>query len=100
MDGKLVNRHSLQFALEQAGFKASFATVYRDMTAINQKNTWVRDLAQSNYLAHQEQITNNLEWIETKAAQQYKETKSHLGLGIIHHQRTYEEMHIEIIQYG
>ena len=32
----------------------------------------MRDLAQSNYSAHQEQITNNLEWIETKAVQRDK----------------------------
>ena len=54
------------------------------MTAINQKNTWVRDLAQSNYSAYQEQISQTLEWIETKAAEEFESTKHHTWLNIIH----------------
>ena len=56
--------YTLQLELEKQGFKVSFATIYRDMTSINQKNTWVRDLASSNYSAYQESISQNLEWIE------------------------------------
>lgn len=83
-EGKLVNRYTLQPALEQAGFKVSFSTIYRDMTSINQKNTWVRDLAQSNYSSYQEQISQSLEWIETKASEKFEETGHHMWLNIIH----------------
>ena len=82
--GKLINRYTLQPALKEKGFDVSFATIYRDMTSINQKNTWVRDLSESNYSAYQEQISNNLDWIETQAAQQFKETENHVWLNIIH----------------
>ena len=82
--GKLVNRYTLQPALEQAGFKVSFATIYRDMTSINQNNTWVRDLSESNYSAYQEQISQNLEWIEQKAQKQFEITENHVWLNIIH----------------
>lgn len=83
-EGKLCNRYTLQPALEQAGFKVSFATIYRDMTSINQKNTWVRDLAQSNYSAYQEQISQNLEYIEHQADLKFQETGNHVWLNIIH----------------
>ncbi|MDH3339804.1 MAG: hypothetical protein OEL84_00810 [Nitrosopumilus sp.] len=82
--GKLVNRYTLQPALEEQGYKVSFATIYRDMTSINQKNTWVRDLAQSNYSAYQESISQNLEWIEQQAQKMFQETENHVWLNIIH----------------
>ena len=47
--GKLIHHYTLQSALKEAGFDVSFATIYMDMTSINQKNTWVRDLSESNY---------------------------------------------------
>ena len=82
--GKLVNRYTLQPELAKAGFKVSFATIYRDMTSLNQNNTWVRDLAQSNYSAYQEDISNNLEWIEAQAKKKFEETGQNVWLGIIH----------------
>ena len=82
--GKLINRYTLQPELEKKGFNVSFATIYRDMTSINQKNTWVRDLAQSNYSAYQESISQNLEWIEQQAQQKFEETNNHVWLNIIH----------------
>ena len=82
--GKMINRYTLQPALEKAGYKVSYATVYNDLTQINQKNTWVRDLAQSNYSAYQEQISQNLEWIEQQAQKQFKKTNNHVWLNIIH----------------
>ena len=82
--GKLVNRYTLQPELEKQGYQVSFATIYRDMIAINQKNTWVRDLAQSNYSAYQESISQNLEWIESQAQKLFQETENHVWLNIIH----------------
>ena len=82
--GKLINRYTLQPELEKLGFKVSFATIYRDMTSLNQKNTWVRDLAESNYSAYQESISNNLEWIEQQAQKQFEDTQNHVWLNIIH----------------
>ena len=82
--GKLVNRYTLQPALKEAGYDVSFATIYRDMTAINQNNSWVRDLASSNYSAYQEDISSNLEWIETQAKTQFEKTEDHVWLQIVH----------------
>ncbi len=82
--GLLINRYTLQPALKKQGFDVSFSTIYRDMTSLNQKNTWVRDLAESNYSAYQENISNNLEWIETQAKEQFEKTKANMWLGIIH----------------
>ena len=82
--GKLINRYSLQPELEKQGFKVSFATIYNDMTAINRNNSWVRDLASSNYSAYQEDISSNLEWIEEQARKQFESSKNHVWLNIIH----------------
>lgn len=81
--GSLINRFTLQPELEKAGFKASFTTIYRDMTALNKDNTWVRDLAESNYSAYQESISSNLELVEQQANEKFKETGNHVWLNIV-----------------
>jgi len=82
--GKLVNRYALQPELEKQGFTVSFVTIYRNMTSINQKKTWVRDLTQSNYSAYRKSISQNLEWVEQQAQQKFEETGNHVWLNIIH----------------
>ena len=61
----------------------SASTVYRDMTAINRENTWVRDLAESNYSAYQEDISNTFDWLEMQASKQFESTHDHVWLNII-----------------
>jgi Fe2+ or Zn2+ uptake regulation protein len=70
--GKPVNRYSVYPLLKKKGFVTSYTTVYRDINAISRENTWVRDLAESNYSAYQEEISNRLQWIEDQAEKQYK----------------------------
>jgi len=81
--GQRINRYIIKDQLDKLGFEVSVATVYRDMTAVNRENTWVRDLAESNYSAYQEDISNNLEWIESQASQQFESTNNHVWLNII-----------------
>ena len=56
---KPVTRYTLQPLLKEEGFDVSFATIYRDLTSLNQSNTYVRDLAESNYSAYQEEISES-----------------------------------------
>ena len=65
--GTPVNRFTIKPYLDQRGFVVNHSTIYRDLTIINRENTWVRDLAESNYSAYQEQISNTLDWIEQQA---------------------------------
>ncbi len=80
---KPVNRFTVQSELTKAGYDISESTVYRDMTALNRENTWIRDLSESNYSAYQEEISNNLEWVIHQAATQYEKTNDHVWLNII-----------------
>ena len=81
--GQRVNRYTVKDQLDKLGFQISISTIYRDMTAINRENTWIRDLAESNYSAYQEEIDNNLEWIANQAVQKFKETGDHVWLNIM-----------------
>lgn len=81
--GKRITRFTVQEELDKIGFHVSSVTAYRDMTAVNRENTWVRDLAQSNYSAYQEQISDTLEWIEMQSEKRFEKTKSHVWLNII-----------------
>ncbi len=53
------------------------------MTAINRENTWVRDLAESNYSAYQEDISNTFDWLEMQASTRFESTHDHVWLNII-----------------
>jgi Fe2+ or Zn2+ uptake regulation protein len=71
-DGQTVNRFTVLPHLKKAGFDVEEGTVYRDLTALNRENNWVRDLAESNYSAYQEDIALGLDWIITEAKKQYE----------------------------
>ena len=81
--GQRVNRYTVKEQLNKSGFEPSVSTVYRDMTAINRENTWVRDLAESNYSAYQEDISNTFDWLEMQASKQFESTHDHVWLNII-----------------
>jgi len=81
--GKQITRYTLQPALKKAGFGVSYSTVYRDLTLLNRENTYVRDLAESNYSAYQEEIANSLDWVEQQARAEFLKNKTYLYLGII-----------------
>jgi len=82
-NGQRINRYTIKNQLDKLGFEISVATVYRDMTAVNRENTWVRDLSGSNYSAYQEDISNTLDWLESQASRQFESTKEHVWLNII-----------------
>ena len=82
-NGQRVNRYTVKEQLDKSGFEMSASTIYRDMTAVNRENTWVRDLAESNYSAYQEEIDNNLEWMAHQAVKKFKETGDHVWLNIL-----------------
>jgi Fe2+ or Zn2+ uptake regulation protein len=82
-NGLRVNRFTVKDQLDKSGFEMSVSTVYRDMTAINRENTWVRDLAESNYSVYQENISNAFDWLEMQASEQFEATKNHVWLNII-----------------
>ena len=82
-NGLRINRYIVKNQLDKSGFEMSVSTIYRDMTAINRENTWIRDLAESNYSAYQEEIDNNLEWISHQTVKKFKETGDHVWLNIL-----------------
>ena len=69
-----VNRYTVNELLEKKGYKVNLATVYRDITAVNRENTWVRDLSESNYSAYMEDIFGSLVWAQEEAKTQYHKT--------------------------
>ena len=73
-----VNRYTIKDQLDKSGFEMSASTIYRDMTAINRENTWVRDLAESNYSVYQENISNTFDWLEMQASKQFESTHDHV----------------------
>lgn len=81
--GKQITRYALQPELKKAGFSVSYSTVYRDLTVLNRKNTYVRDLSESNYSAYQEGIANSLDWVEQQARTEFLKNKMYFYLGII-----------------
>lgn len=89
-EGKTINRFTLKPLLQRAGFDVDESTVYRDLTALNRENTWVRDLAESSYSAYQEDISDTLDWVVHQAKIQYKkkwtaskQMKKETGKGIV-----------------
>ncbi|MGC1709911.1 MAG: hypothetical protein WA799_08955 [Nitrosotalea sp.] len=70
-EGKTINRFTVQAPLRDAGYDVEVGTIYRDLTAVNRENTWVRDLVESNYSEYQQQIADSLAWIEKEAQEQY-----------------------------
>jgi Fe2+ or Zn2+ uptake regulation protein len=80
---KQVTRYTLQPELAKRGFDVSFATIYRDLTILNRDNTYVRDLAESNYSAYQEEIAESLDWVESQARTEYELTQNHVFLNVI-----------------
>lgn len=70
--GITINRYTVHQSVVNAGFDVDESTVYRDLVAINRENTWIRDLAESNYSQYQESIHETLNWIEVEAKKQYK----------------------------
>lgn len=73
-NNKKVNRYTVHEILVTKGYNTHISTVYRDITAVNRENTWVRDLSESNYSTYMEDIYNSLEWAETQAVEQYNKT--------------------------
>jgi len=82
-NGQRINRYTVKDQLDKLGFDMSVSTIYRDMTALNRENTWVRDLAESNYSAYQEEIDNNLEWVSHQVVKKFRDTGDHVWLNIL-----------------
>lgn len=73
-ENKLVTRYTVHEQLTKKGYKVNPSTVYRDITAINRDNTWVRDLSESNYSSYMEEIYTSLIWAEQESVKQYNKT--------------------------
>lgn len=71
---KLLTRKAMIDGMKKKGFDVDVATLYRDRTALNRTNNFVRDLAESNYSAIQEDIQEVLDWVEQEAERQYRKT--------------------------
>ena len=69
--GLPVNRYSVHERLDKTKFDVSLATVYNDIVSLSRENTWVRDLTESTYSAHQEEINDTLDWIQKEARRLY-----------------------------
>lgn len=69
--GKLATRDQYLEELAKRGFCIDIATLYRDKIAINRTNTFVEDIAESQYSAMQEDIYNKLLYVEEQALQLY-----------------------------
>ena len=57
--------------MKKKGYNMSRATLYTDKTALNRSNTFVRDLAESNYSKYIEDIFKTLDFVEAEARIQY-----------------------------
>jgi hypothetical protein len=65
--GKIATRDQYLEELAKSGFCIDIATLYRDKIAINRTNTFVEEIAESQYSAMQEDIYNKILYIEEQA---------------------------------
>lgn len=69
--GKPRTREELLKQLAEKGFDIDFSTLYRDKIEINRTNTFIEDIAESEYSPMQEDIYNKLLYVEEQALQLY-----------------------------
>ena len=70
--GIIHTREELLKQLAEKGFHIDFATLYRDKIEINRTNTFIEDIAESEYSALQHDIFNKLLFVEEQALQLYR----------------------------
>jgi len=66
-----ITRKYLISQLKKKGYTIDKSTLYRDRTFLNQNNTFIRDIAESNYSEMMQDIWEKLEWVEEQALLQY-----------------------------
>jgi len=66
-----ITRTYLIESLKKKGHIIDKSTLYRDRTFLNHNNTFIRDIAESNYSEMMQDIWEKLEWVEEQSLEQY-----------------------------
>lgn len=60
--------------MKKKGYKIDRSTLYRDRLAVNQRNSFLRDLSESNYSDYVENMWNDIEFVKQEAHEMMKNT--------------------------
>lgn len=72
--GKPITAHALLAECHKADIKISYGALVRDRIAINKTNTFVENIAESEYSAAMEEIWQSLDYIHAEAIDNYQRT--------------------------
>lgn len=72
VEGVPVTKKILVEKMAKKGYKMDDSTLHRDRTELNKKNTFVRDMGESNYSSYIEEIATTLDYVTNEALAIYE----------------------------